>query len=908
MERVQTWKDLVKCRKAQNGANIPRNFAFLDNRFLLFLGIDASIEIDCPTSHLYYVALSKDNISPSSVADLEWKPLSQSLQSSLKQQLSEEDSKIKNAKEVSKEEELLKERQRRSFEGLCCYLFHPSTQRLLLPQGTHLDVFSYSNPSSSSSLDEAFQLFNSYQASEGYLDPKWSPDGRYISFIRDGDIWLLCVNDSLETRLTFSEHNVSCGVAEYIMQEEFDRFTGYWWSPSLVYLSTNLSYYCILYLEVDQSMVPLHKGICWNTRMEAEELRYPRVGDPNAIAEPRVLFLPFSENITFPSDTKEDRNSNIKFWKPQRSIYQQFPWAEYIVRAGWFTDDSFSNELNIHSHGKDRDDLKYSSSSSYSNCYFWLALLDRSQQHFAIVLFDITSDLGEGVVLWEEIQPKWINVPDFILFLHEDTELSAPSEHLTAAMKYDDNVDSIDRMHACIICPQQRIESKHLARIPQRINFLMISEVSGYAHLYYSQVRFQTHDSLSECQLFYQPLTVNAMEDDDAHSLSLITSIRYVDHRKGYIYFMGVCQSSLEKHLYLWKKPGIVQRLTDGDTNCMECCFRQDSNRIVIQSTSLTQFPETYIMDKEETPNEFKLITKWKIANRQIHPSLEFSIPRNPPLLFHFEVEKDVILYGCLYLPSSLQIQRASVTKTIDIRSLSHYIQGSNSSYPLLLIVYGGPHVQLVSNDYRLTAQLKYQYLASQGIICMMLDNRGTLNRGHEFETQIYQRLGQIEVDDQIAALRVVIGQGLVDPKRTAVFGWSYGGYMSLMLFAKHNNLFRIAIAGAPVVHWKDYDSGYTERYMGLLTKNSQGYSQSSVCNWIAQLPHEEGRLVLVHSLSDENVHPQHTFQLIDSLIQQGKPYTFYLFPRERHGLRDLSSQVYFEHCFGKTLYQWIMK
>ncbi|GJQ13554.1 hypothetical protein GpartN1_g5345.t1 [Galdieria partita] len=903
MDDVETWKSLVKCRKAQNGANIPRNFTFLDHRFLLFLGIDTSLETDNPTSQLYYVDLSTDNkTSSSTVTHLEWKPLSNSLLNSL-EQLSTEYS--ESLKEASKEEELLRERQRRSFEGLYSFSFHRYSQRLLLPQGVRLDVFSYSL-SNSSSLEESFRLLNSYLSSEGYLDPKWSPDGRYISFIRNGNIWLLSLHNSLEVQLTFSENYVSSGVADYIMQEEFDRFTGYWWAPSLVHSSADCSYYCILYLEVDQSMVPLHRGIRWNTKMEAEEMRYPRVGDPNVIAEPRVLFLPSLENNLLTLDNKEAMNNTIKTWKPQRSIYEQFPWAEYVVRGGWLTDDSFSNQLDISWNNENREDTKHSS-SSYKNGFFWLALLNRSQQHLAIVLFDIHSDSGEGVVLWEERQPQWINVPDFILFLHEDTELSAPTEDWISAMKYDDGFDP-NNIVACITCPQQRIESKHLAKIPQEINFLMSSEVDGYAHLYYNQVRFSTQDSYTECQLYYQPLTVIAMADNDPHSLSLITSIRYVDQRKGHIYFIGICKLSLERHLYLWKKPGIVQRLTDGDINCMECYFREDSNRIVIQSSSLTQFPETYIIDKEETLDEFKLIAKWKIENRPLHPHLEFPVPRNPPLLFHFQVEKDVTLYGCLYLPPQLQMERPSATKTIDIHSLSHYIPVSKGSYPLLLIVYGGPHVQLVSNDYRLTAQLKYQYLASQGIICMMLDNRGSLNRGHEFETRIYQKLGQIEVNDQIAALQVIVGQGFVDPTRTAVFGWSYGGYMSLMLFAKHSNLFRIAIAGAPVVNWEDYDSGYTERYMGLLSKNAQGYSESSVRNWVGQLPNEEGRLFLVHSLSDENVHPQHTFQLVDSLIQQGKPYTLYLFPRERHGLRELSSQVYFEHCFGKILYRWIMK
>jgi len=709
----------------------------------------------------------------------------------------------------------------------------------------------------------------------------------------------------LEVQLTFSEKNISCGVAEYIMQEEFDRFTGYWWSPSLMDFSTeNMSYYCILYLEVDQSMVPLHRGTNWRTRMDVEELHYPRVGDPNAVAEPRVLFVPSSENILFSSE--EMRKVSIKTWQPKQSIYQQFPWAEYVVRAGWLLDDPFEKRLN-------HDTLMTSSHVSWKKSCFWLALLDRLQQRLAIVLFDCACPSGKGIVIWEERQPQWINVPDFILFLDENKELGVSNEKWIAAIKYDDRLESNFSNRACIAVPQQVVDSNMLTNIPGKVHFLIVSELSGYAHLYYSEIRFENRETWTDCQLFYQPLTSNNIKTNDPHSLSLVTSIVYVDHDEGCIYFLGVCQCGLEKHLYLWKKPGIIHRLTDIDLHCTECCFRKDGSRLVVQWTSLVQFPETYIMDKVDS---FQWTPKWKIENRHLHPQLQFPVITNPPLLFQFQVESDVKLYGCLYLPPQLQVgRRPSMTETLDISSLSEHIQSGKEKYPLLLIVYGGPHVQLVSNDHRLTLQLKYQYLASQGIICMMLDNRGSFHRGHVFETPIYQKLGQQEVDDQIAALKIILGQGFVNPKRIAVFGWSYGGYMSLMLFAKHSNLFRIAIAGAPVISWEDYDSGYTERYMGLLSKNAQGYSQSSVLHWIDQFPEDEedrdgegGRLILVHSLADENVHPQHTFQLIDALIQRGKPYTFYLFPKERHGLRDLSSQVYFEHRFGKILSRWLVK
>lgn len=286
------------------------------------------------------------------------------------------------------------------------------------------------------------------------------------------------------------------------------------------------------------------------------EIRYPRVGDANAVVEPRILFLPSSENNLLSLSGEEDvRKNSLKSWRPQRSIYQQFPWVEYIVRGGWLADDPFQSQHNL------------CSSSSWKNVYFWLALLDRSQQHLAIVVFDITSDSGEGVIVWEERQPQWINVPDFVLFLDENnSELSVPIDQFTSAMKYDNSIefDYYLKSRACITCPQQHIDSKHMANIPKNITFLIVSEVDGYAHLYYSQLRLERQDTCLECHLFYQPLTNVANKDEDPHSLLLVTTVKHIDYCKGHIYFIGICKSGLEKHLYVWKQSGVILRLTDG--------------------------------------------------------------------------------------------------------------------------------------------------------------------------------------------------------------------------------------------------------------------------------------------------------------------------------------------------------
>jgi len=140
--------------------------------------------------------------------------------------------------------------------------------------------------------------------------------------------------------------------------------------------------------------------------------------------------------------------------------------------------------------------------------------------------------------------------------------------------------------------------------------------------------------------------------------------------------------------------------------------------------------------------------------------------------------------------------------------------------------------------------------------------------------------------------LRWLAAQGLADPTRVGIYGWSYGGYMALMCLARAPETFHIAVAGAPTTHLDGYDTHYTERYMGTPESNPEGYVQSSVIEHVA---HIRGKLLLVHGLIDENVHLRHTARLINALIKARKPYDFLLFPDERHMPRKLADRVYME-------------
>ena len=187
---------------------------------------------------------------------------------------------------------------------------------------------------------------------------------------------------------------------------------------------------------------------------------------------------------------------------------------------------------------------------------------------------------------------------------------------------------------------------------------------------------------------------------------------------------------------------------------------------------------------------------------------------------------------------------------------------------------------------------MRAQYLAQQGFLVLKLDNRGMAGRGLQFEAHLDRRMGTIEVDDQAAAVQQLTDSGDIDPRRVGVYGWSYGGYMTVMSMLRRPDLFRVGVAGAPVSDWDGYDTGYTERYMATPQSNAEGYREASLLTHADKL---QGQLLLVHGGIDENVHFRHTARLITALTAAGKDYDLLLFPQERHMPRDAAGLEYQE-------------
>ncbi len=206
----------------------------------------------------------------------------------------------------------------------------------------------------------------------------------------------------------------------------------------------------------------------------------------------------------------------------------------------------------------------------------------------------------------------------------------------------------------------------------------------------------------------------------------------------------------------------------------------------------------------------------------------------------------------------------------------------STARYPVLFFVYGGPGSQTVTDGWGGVNYLWYQMLAQRGYIVASVDNRGTGARGRAWRKMIYKQMGVIETHDQAAAARAVGRFPYVDSTRIGIWGWSYGGFMSLNVITQAPDVYRMAIAVAPVTHWKFYDTIYTERYNGLPQTNAAGYDKGSPLTYAKNL---RGKLLIVHGSGDDNVHYQNTEMMVNALVAANRPFQLMVYPNRTHSI-----------------------
>ncbi|MEA2553954.1 MAG: dipeptidyl-peptidase 4 [Fimbriimonadaceae bacterium] len=207
--------------------------------------------------------------------------------------------------------------------------------------------------------------------------------------------------------------------------------------------------------------------------------------------------------------------------------------------------------------------------------------------------------------------------------------------------------------------------------------------------------------------------------------------------------------------------------------------------------------------------------------------------------------------------------------------------------YPLIVDVYGGPDSSAMSFQSAERFQIMPAY-AELGFLVASIDGRGTQGRGRAFKDAVYEKLGVVEIDDQAAGAKALASRPYVDPNRVGIFGTSYGGYASAMAILRHPEVFKVAVSSSPVTDWRNYDTIYTERYMGLPweSENRKGYEAGSAMTYAKTF---KGNLFLYYGTADNNVHPANTFQLVEALQEAGKPFELMAGPDQGHSQMSFS-------------------
>jgi len=668
--------------------------------------------------------------------------------------------------------------------------------------------------------------------------------------------------------------SVTHGLADFVAQEEMDRYRGFWWDEK----SNG-----ILFVRVDDSCVPQYR-IAYQGRdgvagdeSNYEDHRYPFAGAFNPDID--LGYIPIDRDFILrkrdggggsgggdDNDDDDFESSNemeisnrlraesnwslVKWFRPPSDA------SEYLARVNWLPDGCA--------------------------CVQW-----QNRRQSKLMLTKINVETGHSIILHEERSDVWIN-------LH----------HMFKVLPY------AIHPNECLIENKNEVVDTTLP--PGSFSFLFASERTGFCHIYlYTYAAGDLSATL-----------LRSVTDGEW----IVESIVGVDMKNDVVYVTGTYDSPLEKHLYVLPLRNSKSSKSGSNNNNGGVLGVRRGLKQVINTLSGTSSqskrrdaysfehpppvmsippPDPIRITKEAGMHSIVMDESCRIF---VDTSSDLTRPTSSKIFSIGNCQSgDTSLLFVLY-DSTLDMRDDSVNSfipellsfpTSDGSETLHAalyrpdvaVHGSGP-YPLICAVYGGPHVQRVNRSWSQSADMRVQRLCSLGFAVVKCDNRGSSRRGLSFEGAIKNNLGRVEVLDQVAAVRYLVVRRIADPKRVGIYGWSYGGYLAAMCLSRAPDVFHVAIAGAPVTSWDGYDTHYTERYMGMPSENRSGYSEAAVFQHVHNM---RGKLMIIHGLIDENVHFRHTARLINRLVSAGKDYDLLVFPDERHSPRRLRDRVYME-------------
>ena len=418
---------------------------------------------------------------------------------------------------------------------------------------------------------------------------------------------------------------------------------------------------------------------------------------------------------------------------------------------------------------------------------------------------------------------------------------------------------------------------------------------------------FELNRDQNDCRL----VSYNALTGDKIAELYRETSTKYVEPQHPIVFlpwdssqFIMQSQKDGYNHLYLFSKDGkLIRQLTSGKWVVLDVLgFNKKQKSVIISSNEVSPIQQNlfavnikngkrtpldngrgyhagmlsdngeWLFDKYQEPDVPRDITivntgKGKIVNY-------FSAP---------DPWKDyqVPLFECG------KIKAADGVTDLYYRMVKPHDFDATKKYPTVVYVYGGPHAHNVDARWHYCSRSWETYMAQKGYVLFILDNRGSENRGRDFEQATFRQLGQIEMQDQMKGVDYLKSLPYVDSNRIGVHGWSFGGFMTITLMTNHPEVFKVGVAGGPVIDWKWYEVMYGERYMDTPQTNPEGYAKTSLLSKAKDL---KGKLQIITGYNDPTVVPQHCLSFLKACIEAGTQPDFFAYPGEPHNMRGHSS------------------
>ena len=385
-------------------------------------------------------------------------------------------------------------------------------------------------------------------------------------------------------------------------------------------------------------------------------------------------------------------------------------------------------------------------------------------------------------------------------------------------------------------------------------SLIWTSEKNGFNHIYL--VNLENGQSQQVTTGNWEVTKYHGMNQDD-------NKVFYTSNEEG----------AINKSLYCINLDGSDKTKLSEDLGTHSSTFSNGMN--YYSNTYSTADAPPYISLHNHTGKEIRVLED----NADLSTKMEeFDLTKKE--FFSFITSEDIELNGWMIKPSNFD---------------------PNKQYPVFMVLYGGPGSQQVVNSWGWFNYFWYQHLAQKGYIVACVDNRGTGGRGAEFKKMTYLQLGKYETIDQIEANRYLAKLPYVDENRIGIQGWSYGGYMSSLAITKGADVFKTAIAVAPVTNWRYYDNIYTERYMRTPQENASGYDDNSPINHVDSL---KGNYLLIHGTADDNVHVQNTYEMVSALVKANKQFDLFVYPDKNHGIYGGNTRL---HLY-KLMTDYILK